>query len=82
MHLTALSAVSLPTDIWYPTTDIAKPQIGYQASVGYFKNFFDDKLETSVEVYYKKMNNMIEYREGALPGDNVNDNTDNLACFW
>ena len=81
VHLTALSAVSLPTDIWYPTTDIAKPQIGYQASVGYFKNFFDDKLETSVEVYYKKMNNMIEYREGALPGDNVNENTDNLLVF-
>ena len=39
VHLTALSAVSLPTDIWYPTTDIAKPQIGYQASVGYFKKF-------------------------------------------
>ena len=81
VHLTALSAVSLPTDIWYPTTDIAKPQIGWQGSVGYFKNFFDDKIETSVEVYYKKMNNMIEYKEGALPGDNVNDNTDNLLVF-
>ena len=44
-------------------------------------DLFDDKLETSVEVYYKKMNNMIEYREGALPGDNVNDNTDNLLVF-
>ena len=81
VHLTSLSAVSLPTDIWYPTTDIARPQIGWQGSVGYFKNFFDDKFETSVEVYYKKMNNMIEYKEGALPGDNVNDNTDNLLVF-
>lgn len=81
VHLTSLSAVSLPTDIWYPTTDIARPQIGWQASVGYFKNFFDDKFETSVEVYYKKMDNMIEYKEGALPGDNVNDNTDNLLVF-
>ena len=81
VHLTALSAVSLPTDIWYPTTDIARPQIGWQGSLGYFKNFFDDMMETSVEVYYKKMNNMIEYMEGALPGDNVNDNTDNLLVF-
>ena len=81
VHLTALSAVSLPTDIWYPTTDIAKPQIGWQGSVGYFKNFLNDQIETSVEVYYKKMNNMIEYKEGALPGDNVNDNTDNLLVF-
>jgi hypothetical protein len=81
VHLTSLSAVSLPTDIWFPTTDIAKPQRGFQASVGYFKNLFDDKWETSVELYYKGLNNLIEYKEGALPGDNINDNTDNLLVF-
>jgi hypothetical protein len=81
VHLTSLSAVSLPTDIWYPSTDIAKPQIGWQASVGYFRNFFDDKYEASVEVYYKGMRNLIEFSEGALPSDNVNDNTDNLLVF-
>jgi len=81
VHLTSLSAVSLPTDIWYPTTDIAKPEKGFQASLGYFQNFFDDKFETSVEVYYKGMKNMVEFKEGALPGDNVNDNTDNLLVF-
>ena len=81
VHLTSLSAVSLPTDIWYPTTDIAKPQSGWQTSIGYFKNFDDDKWETSIEAYYKGMNNLIEYEEGALPGDNVNDNTDNLLVF-
>lgn len=81
VHLTSLSAVSLPTDIWFPSTDIAKPEIGWQGSIGYFKNFMNDMFETSVEVYYKQMNNMIEYKEGALPGDNVNDNTDNLLVF-
>jgi hypothetical protein len=81
VHLTSLSAVSLPTDIWYPTTDKAKPESGFQASVGYYRNFFNDMFETSVEVYYKGMNNMIEYKEGALPGDNVNDNTDNLLVY-
>ncbi len=81
VHLTSLSAVSLPTDIWYPTTDKAKPQNGWQTSLGYFKNFDDDKWETSIEAYYKGMNNLIEYKEGALPGDNVNDNTDNLLVF-
>ncbi len=81
VHLTSLSAVSLPTDIWYPTTDKAKPQNGWQTSIGYFKNFDDDKWETSIEAYYKGMNNLIEYKEGALPGDNVNDNTDNLLVF-
>lgn len=81
VHLTSLSAVSLPTDIWFPTTDIAKPQRGWQVSAGYFRNFKNDRYEASVEVYYKGMNNLIEYKEGALPADNVNDNTDNLLVF-
>ena len=81
VHLTSLSAVSLPTDIWYPSTDKAKPQQGWQASLGYYRNFLDDKYEASVEVYYKGMKNLIEYAEGVLPGDNVNDNTDNYLVF-
>ena len=81
VHLTSLSAVSLPTDIWYPSTDIAKPQKGWQASAGYFRDFFNHKWETSVEVYYKHMKNVIEYKQGALPADNVSDNTDNLLVF-
>lgn len=81
VHLTSLSAVSLPTDIWFPTTSIAKPQQGLQGSLGYFRNFANNKWETSLEVYYKDMRNLIEYEEGALPGDNINDNTDNLLTF-
>lgn len=81
VHLTSLSAVSLPTDVWYPTTNLAKPQKGWQLSLGYFRNFFENKVETSVELYYKNMDNLIEYKEGALPSDNVNDNTDNLLTF-
>lgn len=81
VHLTSLSAVSLPTDIWYPSTDKAKPQQGWQGTVGYFRNFFKNKYEGSVEVYYKGMKNLIEFKEGALPGDNLNDNTDNLLVF-
>ena len=63
VHLTSLSAVSLPTDIWYPSTDIAKPQVGWQASVGYYKNFLDDTYETSVEVYYKGMENLLNTKK-------------------
>jgi hypothetical protein len=81
VHLTSLSAVSLPTDIWFPTTDIAKPQQGYQATVGYFKNFKNDKWETSVEAYYKGLKNLIEYKDGSQPSENVSDNTDNLLTF-
>jgi hypothetical protein len=81
VHLTSLSAVSLPTDIWFPSTGIAKPQSGWQLTAGYFRNFFNDKLESSIELYYKGMNNLIEYKEGALPQENVKDNTDNLLTF-
>ena len=81
IHLASISAVSLPTDIWFPSTDIAAPQRGWQASLGYFRNFMNNMFETSVEVYYKGMKNLIEYREGALPQDNVNDNPDNLLVF-
>ncbi len=81
VHLTSMSTVSLPTDIWFPTTNIAKPQKGWQASIGYFQNFKNDHYEASVEVYYKSMSNLTEFKEGALPSDNVNDNTDNILVF-
>ena len=81
VHLVTLSAESLPTDIWFPSTDKAKPEQGFQTSLGYFRNFAKDRYEASVEVYYKGMKNLIEFQEGALPGDNVNDNTDNLLVY-
>ena len=81
IHLTSLSSLSLPTDIWFPTTDIAKPQKGSQTTIGIFKNWFDDKLETSVELYYKSIQNLIEYKPGALPSDNISDNVDNVLVF-
>lgn len=81
VHLANISPVSLPTDIWFPSTDIAQPQRGWQASVGYFRNLFNNKFETSVELYYKGMKNLIEYQEGAQPSDNVTTNPDNLLVF-
>lgn len=81
VHLASLSASTLPTDLWVPCSDIVKPQGGRQYAVGYFRNFFDDKLETSVELYYKDLFNLIEYADGALPGDDVGDNADNYFIF-
>lgn len=78
IHLANLSAVALPTDIWYPATSKVPPQNGWQVAGGYFRNFMDNMFEASVEVYYKSMNNLVEFREGALPQDNAQDNTDNL----
>jgi outer membrane receptor for ferric coprogen and ferric-rhodotorulic acid len=47
-----------------------KPQIGYQYSAGYFRNFKDNMFETSVEVYYKDLYNQIEFKEGYTPQPN------------
>jgi len=81
IHLTSLSPTSLPTDVWLPSSDVLRPQIGMQYSAGYFRNFFDDKWESSVELYYKTMENQSEFKEGAQPDQTVNDNIDNLLVF-
>lgn len=81
IHLASISSVSLPTDVWMPSTDIIKPQIGNQYALGVFKNFMDNMFESSVEVYYKNMENLLEYKEGAQPQDNVKDNPDNSFTF-
>jgi hypothetical protein len=66
IHLVSSSTTTLPIDLWVPSTAEVKPQLGLQASVGYFRNFKDDMIETSVEVYYKRLWNQIEYGESAV----------------
>lgn len=77
IHLASLSGLSLPTDVWVPSSDRIRPQEGTQYNIGYFRNFKENTFETSVEVYYKDMKNLVEYREGAAPENDVNDNPDN-----
>ena len=81
IHLASFASVSLPTDVWVPSSDVVKPQFATQYAVGYFKNFKDDNFESSVEVYYKKLSNQVEYRDGALPEDNAGNNVDNSFTF-
>jgi len=81
IHLASLSSVTLPTDVWVPSSSVVQPQEAIQYSLGYFRNFSRDQYETSLEVYYKEMKHQIEYRDGALPENNVNDNADNNFVF-
>ena len=67
IHLVSNSGSTLPTDLWVPSTFRVKPQISWQYAYGVFKNFAANKWETSVEFYYKKMQNQIEYKEGYQP---------------
>jgi len=73
IHLITNNGSTLPTDLWVPSTMYVKPQQSWQYAMGYFKNFFNDKLETSVEVYYKDMRNQIEYRQGYTPSSPTRD---------
>jgi hypothetical protein len=81
IHLASLSAVTLPTDTWVPCSELVKPQKGTQYSIGYFRNFLNNTYETSVEIYYKDLKSQIEYKDGALPAGDVNDNADNQFTF-
>ncbi|PUZ20328.1 TonB-dependent receptor [Chitinophaga costaii] len=67
IHLVSNSGTTLPTDIWVPSTWHVKPQVADQYALGYFLNFDDNTWETSVETYYKYMQNQVEYRQGYTP---------------
>lgn len=64
IHLVSNAGSTLPTDLWVPSTYRVKPQISWMYAAGLFRNFNDNMWETSVEVYYKDMQNQIEYKEG------------------
>jgi len=56
----------LPFDVWFPVSPNVKPQKCDQFALGYFRNFLNDALETSVEVYYKNMKNVIDFKDNAI----------------
>ncbi|MBU3661460.1 MAG: TonB-dependent receptor [Flavobacteriales bacterium] len=65
LHLISNSTSSTPTDLWIPSSANVKPEISDQLSLGYFRNFFNNRYEFSVEAYYKDMQNQIDYKDGA-----------------
>ena len=67
IHLVSNAGTTLPTDLWVPSTYRVKPQLSWLYAAGVFKNFADNAIESSVEIYYKDMQNQIEYREGYTP---------------
>jgi len=65
LHLLTNSNIGLPTDLWVPATDRIRPQTSWIGSVGLARTFTEQNLEFSVEGYYKHMDNVIAYKEGA-----------------
>jgi len=64
LHLVPSSTASIPTDVWLPSTKRTKPQLSEQYALGYFRNFENNQFESSVELYYKSMDNQILFNEG------------------
>lgn len=67
IHLVTNAGTTLPTDLWVPSTYLVRPQISWLYALGFFKNLADNTYETSLEVYYKDMQNQVEYAEGYTP---------------
>jgi CarboxypepD_reg-like domain/TonB-dependent Receptor Plug Domain len=65
LHLMSNSSTSNPTDVWIPSSKNVKPEIADQVSAGYFQNFKDNTFEFSTELYYKVLQNQIDYKNGA-----------------
>lgn len=66
-YLQLISNTSSPTplDIWTPSDNFIKPQIADQVALGFFKNFSNDQYSFEVETYYKKVQNRLDYIDGA-----------------
>ncbi|MGD2033523.1 MAG: TonB-dependent receptor [Bacteroidales bacterium] len=65
-HILSNSTVIMPTDTWTTSDLYIKPAVGDQVMAGYFKNFKRGVYETSVELYYKKVSNLLEFKDGAV----------------
>ncbi len=64
LHLMSNGSSSNPTDIWLPSGINIPAQTSYQGSLGYFKNIKDGLYEFSSEIYYKTMDNVVDYKTG------------------
>lgn len=65
IHKLSNTTIMSPTDTWKLSDANIKPQTGSQVAVGLYKNFVKEGLETSIEGYYKTMDNYLDYRNGA-----------------
>jgi hypothetical protein len=79
IHMLSNTVAVSPTDIWKLSDPHIKPQQGGQVSLGYYRNFKNNTIEASVEVYYKLMKNYLDYKSGASLVLNPHIETDVLT---
>lgn len=65
LHLISNTTAISPVDFWKVSDGLVPPQVADQFALGYFQNFRENQYETSLEVYHKTLENLVEYRNGA-----------------
>ena len=65
LHMLSNSTAGTPLDVWMPSSNNIKPEIADQIALGYFRNFKNNLFEFSTEIYYKKIQNALDYKTGA-----------------
>ncbi len=65
LHLATNTAASTPLDVWFGSNPNIKPQYADQGAIGFFRNFNNNMFEFSVEAYYKKMYDAIDFKDHA-----------------
>lgn len=80
LHQIPMSTISLPVDVWMPSTELLKPQTCVQVSLGLYQNFYKNMFEAYVDGYYKKMYNLAEYKDG-LAFNSLMINPDQMYTF-
>ena len=65
IHMLSNTTAISPTDTWKLSDTYIKPQEGQQISIGYYRNFASNSIESSIEIYYRRIKNYLDYKTGA-----------------
>ena len=79
IHLLSNSTSSNPTDLYVGSSNNIKPEIADQVAIGYYHNFKENMYEFSTELYYKNLQNQIDYKNGAEL--RANENVESQLLF-
>jgi outer membrane cobalamin receptor len=66
MQLASNSTATFPLDMWFMSNPNIRPQLADQVAAGFFRNFLDNQVEASVELFYKKIYNAIDFKDHAV----------------
>jgi CarboxypepD_reg-like domain/TonB-dependent Receptor Plug Domain len=78
IHVLSNTTAISPTDVWKLSDPNISPEYGDQFSLGYYQDFKSHNIETSVEIYYKRLHNYLDYKSGAVLIMNPHIETDVL----